>query len=37
MPEIVEDGELELEAYIEVISSFLRRELSPFLNEISKL
>ena len=37
MPEIVEEGQLELEAYIEVISSFLWRELSSFLNEISKL
>jgi hypothetical protein len=36
MPEIVE-GELALEAYIKVISSFLWRELSSFLDEISKL
>jgi hypothetical protein len=37
MPEIVEEGQLELEAYIEVISSFLGREVSPFLDEMSKL
>jgi hypothetical protein len=37
MPEIVGEGELGLEAYIEVVSSFLWRELSSLLNEISKL
>jgi hypothetical protein len=37
MPEIVEEGQLELEAYIEVISSFLWRELPSFLDGIPKL